>query len=361
VDFLSELASLTAEVIKTSRDLESNQNTAHAMGLLNSVREILALKYRFEERLNLLLMKVANAFGAKVCTYYEYNPADRSFLAKASSSIELSLAKERPMPLDDVFAQRVLKTGSTFCVNAAGKTPRSKQWYMLQPIRAGSGHELAGTLFLSLDSEKNHLKEEVALLRKIGEVMNRELSKNRELEAIKIQSLKYSAIAQFSFDIANASTLPELAKMILGNIRLILEAETCVLRLRNPDTETLEVRDSLTCRNAAWLREILAVDEAIAADMEPQGVIRIEDLGRSRYGNGGIEHTSVLAVAMEMDGEIIGTLSLYDKKSLDMSPRSGFSDQDGEILLNFALQAFKGLKRYHPFPAPVPQAIALAE
>jgi putative methionine-R-sulfoxide reductase with GAF domain len=192
VEYLEELARLSAEVIKTSRDLETNQHSAYTLGLLNSVREILSMKYRFEERLNLLLMKMANAFGAKVCTYYEFSPGDRCFTAKASSSVGLNLLRERPMLLDDFFSQRVLKTCNTFCVNATGKAPRTKKWYMLQPIR--SGHEMVGTLFIHLASEKNHLKEEMGLLKKIGDMLARESSKNRELESIKIQSLKYSAI-----------------------------------------------------------------------------------------------------------------------------------------------------------------------
>src|SRR6185436_4742022 len=161
-----------------------------SLGLLNNVREILSMKYRFEERLNLLLMKMANSFGAKVCSYYEYHPEDGTFLARASSSLGMNLLKDKPMFLDDFFAQRVLKTPNTFCVNgaagggaAAAPGGRDKKWYILQPIR--TGRELAGALFVYLHSEKNLLKEETALLKKIGDMLTREVAKNRELESIK--------------------------------------------------------------------------------------------------------------------------------------------------------------------------------
>lgn len=353
VEFLEELARLTAEVIKNSRDYESNPHSTYTLGLLNSVREILSMKYRFEERLNLLLMKVANTFGAKVCTFYEFNPGDRSFVAKASSSVGLNLLRERPMLLDDFFAQRVIKTPNTFCVNSTGKTPRSKKWYMLQPIRPGS--ELAGTLFIHLHSEKNHLKEEMGLLKKIGDMLARELSKNRELESMKIQSLKYSAISQFTFDLVNARTLPDLSKIILSNVGLILESETCVLRLRNSPAENLEVCDSLTHRDSVWMRDILVMDRLISADLAlGKGVIKIDRLRETIYAGEATVSQSVLAVAIEIDGEVLGTLALYDKKTMNVSASRQFSVQDRDILQNFGIQVSKGLKRFFPFPAPAP-------
>ncbi|MDB5105591.1 MAG: metal dependent phosphohydrolase [Fibrobacteres bacterium] len=355
VEFLEELARLSAEVVKTSSDYEIPQHSTYTLGLLSSAREILAMKYRFEERLNLLLMKMANAFGAKVCTYYEFNAGDRCFLAKASSSVGLNLLRERPMLLDDFFSQRVLKTGNTFCVNATGKEPRSKKWYMLHPIR--SGNDLMGTLFIHLASEKNHLKEEMALLRKIGDLVAREMIRNREQESIKVQSLKYSAIAQFSFDILNARTLPELSKMILSNVRLIMEAETCVLRLRNSASEELAVCDSLSHRNPVWVKDILATDGVIASGMVPgKGMLKIDKLSESRYASENMACESLLAAAIEINGEVLATLTLYDRKSADQPSTRSFPDQDKDVLMNFCTQVAKGLKRFFPFPAPVPAA-----
>jgi GAF domain-containing protein len=352
VDFLRDLARLTAEVIKTSKEGEATQQTANNTGLLNNVREILSMKYRFEERLNLLLMKMANAFSAKVCNYYEFRPDDKTFLAKASSSLGVNVLRDKPMFLDDFFAQRVMKTHNTFCVNGTGRAAREKKWYILQPIRVG--HELAGALFVQLHTEKNILKEETLLLKKIGDMLTREVGKNRELESIKAQSLKYSAISQFSFDVANAKTLPDLSRMILSNVRLILETDTCVLRLRNSSSEPLEVNGSLSHKNPLWLKDILALDEIIISDIKPgKGAVLFTDLRQSPYQMDNLGSESALVVGLEMGGDILGTLTLYDKKSLDPAGGKNFTEEDREILLNFALQASKALSRFRPFPGKV--------
>src|SRR5690606_8569925 len=144
VEFLEELARLSAEVIRNSRDFESVQHPTQSFGLLNSAREIFAMKYRFEERLNMLTMKMANSVGAMVCTYFEFEPSDRTCVAKASSSLGLSALKEKALLLEEFFALCILKPANPVCVNATDKAPRGKKWYLLQPIR--SGHELPGAL-----------------------------------------------------------------------------------------------------------------------------------------------------------------------------------------------------------------------
>lgn len=356
VAFLEDLARLTAEVIKTAKENDANQHSVQAQGLFNSVREILSMPYRLEERLNLLLMKMANTFGANLCNYYEYCAEDGLFVAKASSATGVNLLKERPKFLDDFFAQRVLKTDNTFCVNAAGKGPRDKKWYLLQPIR--DGQDLAGTLFVHLNSEKNALKEETILLRKIGDLLSREVARNREMEAVKVKSLKFSAISQFSFDIASAPDLPDLARMILANLGLILEAETCVLRLRNEADEELRVFDTLSHKNPAWLKDILALDERIVADLGPgRSAALFPDLRESPYNGDLLGSESALVVALEIDGATLGTLSLYDKKAVDHFGSRSFGEPDREVMLNFALKTAKGLEKFYPFPAPSWQAV----
>lgn len=352
VAYLEELARLTAEVLKTARDAEGAGNGSQSLGLLSSIHGILAMKYRFEERLNLLLMKMANAFDAKACTFYEYNPGERCFVAKASSSVGAGLLKERPMLLDDFFAQRLLKTGTAFCVNSAGKGPRAKKWYMLQPIRNGA--KIAGALLVYLHSERNHVKEESGLLKRIGDLLARELSRNREMETIKIQSLRHSAISQFSADMESAAGLEEVTRMILSNVRVILEAETCILRLSGDAEGELRVADTLSHRNPVWMKDILTLDARIASDLsggvagEKDRCLKIDKLSESVYGSDLQASESVLGMALSHAGAVLGTLTLYDRKSLDPAGPRRFSDEDADVMVNFCRQAAKGLARVLP-------------
>lgn len=355
VEALEELARVAAETVQAGREgeaaagLAAGQAHGLAHGLVNSVREILAMRYRFEERLNLLLMKMANAFGALACTYYEFDSVERTFVAKASSSVAGNLLKDRSLKLDDLFAQRLLKTPVGFCVNSAGKGPRAKKWHLLQPIRSGT--ELAGALFVYLQSERNHFKDEMVLLKRIGDMLAREAIKHRELESIKAQSLKYSAIAQFASDAARAKDLPELARMILSNLRLMVDADTSVLRLCAGGGGYPEVAQTLTQRDAVWLKDILVVDKRLTLSVAVSGEpVRIDKLSESEYGSEILAAEGAMGAPLSLDGETLGTLSLYDKRSLDPSGPKRFSDEDQDVLAQFAGQAAKALARFRPFP-----------
>lgn len=355
--FLEELGRLTAEVIQSGRDGEGGSHAhAHshggqAPGLMHSAQEILAMPYRLEERINLLLMKLANAFGANLCSYYEYSAEDGVFVARSTSAAGSNLPKEKPKFLDDFFAQRVLKTDHGFCVNAAGKGPRDKKWYLLQPVR--SGPDLIGTLFVHLHSEKNALKEEASLLRKVGELLSREVARNREMEAVKVRSLKFSAVSQFAFDAGAAASLEEMGRMLLANMGAILEAETCVLRLRESEAGELRVFDTLSGKNPAWLKDILAMDERIVSDFSEGGqVVLFPDLRESPYSVDLLGSESALAASLRIDGAFLGSISLYDRKAADLGGTPAFDEADREVILAFARAAAKALQRFRPFPAP---------
>jgi len=359
VEALEELARVAAETVRYGREEEAGAGQGQGQGLLNSVRDILGMRYRFEERLNLLLMKMANTFGAKACTYYEFNSTERTFMAKASSSISAALLKERPMLLDETFAQRLLKTPHGFCVNSAGKEPRAKKWHLLQPIRTGT--ELAGALFLYLDSERNHFKDEMILLKRIGDMLSREAAKHIELESIKVQSLKYSAISQFAADAAKAADLPELSRMILANVRLLVDADTCVLRLRHGSGAEPEVAETLSQRDAVWMKDILAVDRKISGEAaSTAAAVRIDKLSDSRFGTDIHAAESTLAAPLTIGGEVVGTLSLYDKRSQDPTGPKAFAEEDQDVLAHFTAQAAKALSRFRPFLFPVPAAVETA-
>jgi GAF domain len=145
--------------------------------------------------------------------------------------------------------------------------------------------------------------------------------------------------------------------MILANLNPLIEAETCVLRLRNTPSETLEVRGAKTHRDPVWMEEILALDALIAGDLRPEkGALRIDKLRDSKYYRENLASDSLLAIALEIDGNVLGTLTLYDRKSADSSRAGFFSDQDREVLLDFGTQAAKGLKRFLPLPSWSPVA-----
>jgi hypothetical protein len=345
--YVKKLGDFTADIIKTSKEYERTSSSTFHLSLLNNARDILSLKYPFDELLNLMLLKVANAFRAEICNYYDFYADKGVFIAKASSSFNLNLIKGRKLKLNDYFAKCVLEANDTvnLSVPDGDADTGRKKWYLMQPVKVAG--EMVGLLFLHILSEKEDVKEESAIVAKIGDMIAGELSKNIEMESIRVQSIKFSAISEVSFDLASARNRHECANLIISHACIILEAESSILRLYNPVTETLEVIDSFSLKTFGHLKELEALDGIVTRDvMLNKTPMLIKDLSKSSYGWPGVDAKSVLCMYLERGSRVIGTLSLYDKKSLDLYMSRSFSQKDKEIFLNFCLQASKALDRF---------------
>jgi FOG: GAF domain len=343
--YVKKLADFTADIIKTSKENEHNSASTFSLSLLNNARDIITLKYSISERLNLLLLKMVNAFHGEICNYYEYLHDKRVFLAKASSSFNIKLIKGKRLKLNDYFSKQVVVTEDTVFQSVPEKDGYNKKWYVATPVMVNG--EMHGLLFLHLISSKDSLKEEIGLLEKIAAMVGVELAKNQEMESIRGQSIKFSAISEVSFDLATARTLSDLSNIIISNVCMIMESESSILRMFNQRTGTLDVLDSFSLKNFEFLKKLEALDSKISNEVVTgRTTILIKDLGKSPYATGDVDTQSVLCMYLERSGRILGTLSLYDKKSIDLYTTRSFSNKDKEIFLNFCLQASKALDRF---------------
>jgi transcriptional regulator with GAF, ATPase, and Fis domain len=343
--YVQNYADFTVDIIKTSKEYEKITASSFSLSLLNNVRDIVALKYSFDERLNLLLLKMVNAFRAEICNYYEFSAEKKAFMAKASSSFNIKLIKGKKLRLNEYFSKEIITTGTTVLQCLPDNDGYRKKWYIAQPVKVNDA--IAGLIFLHLICAKDDMKEEIAILEKISEMIGNELSNHEEMESIRIQSVKFSAISEVSFDLAAARTINESANIIISNACIILEAESSILRLYNQRMGTLEVFDSFSLQSYAHLKKLEPVDHRISNDViTNKNTILIKELDKSPYATADIDSQSALSMYLERNGRILGTLSLYNKKSLDLFTTRCFSQKDKEIFLNFCLQASKALDRF---------------
>jgi len=343
--YAKKLGDFTADIIKTSKEYERTTSSTFLLSLLNNVRDILNLKYPFDERLNLMLLKTANAFHAEICNYYDFYADKSVFLAKASSSFNLNLIKGKKLKLNDYFSKCVLDANDTVCLTVPGNDAGRKKWYLMQPVKVAG--EMVGLVFLHVLSDADDMKEESGILIRIGDMVAADMAKNLEMESFRVQSIKFSAISEVSFDLAAARNQRECGNLIISHACIILEAESSILRLYNPVTETLEVADSFSLKTYGHLKELEALDSMVTRDVFLNRVpALIKDLGKSSYGWPGVDAKSVLCMYLERNGRVIGTLSIYDKKSLDLYMSKSFSQKDREIFLNFCLQSSKALDKF---------------
>jgi putative methionine-R-sulfoxide reductase with GAF domain len=343
--YIQNLADFSADIIKSTKEYEHITTSTFSLSLLDNVRSILALNYSFEERLNLALLKIVNAFQGEICNYYYYAGEKKAFIAKASSSFNMKLVKGKKLKLNDYFCKEVIASETAVVQRIDDKGGYNKKWYIAQPVKVHN--EMAGLLFLHLLSSKETMKEEISVLKKIAEMIGNELTKSDEMESIRVQSIKFSAISEVSFELASARTLTDLANIIISNACVILEAESAILRLIDRNTGLLGVVDSFSLKHISHLKMLESIDARVSKDaLIAKNIIMVKDINESQYAVPDLDIKSVMCMYLERHGRVLGTLSMYDKKSIDLYVSRGFSQKDKDIFFNFCLQAAKALDRF---------------
>ncbi|MBD3392482.1 MAG: GAF domain-containing protein [Chitinivibrionales bacterium] len=349
--FIKQLVGFTADVIRTSKEFERSARSAFSQSLLESARSIIALEYPFEERLNLLLLRAVNSLSGEICNYYTYNRDDQSFLLKASSSFKFELLRGKRLKFNAQLSRKVLEKRKTVSVDVVDKVTGQRKWYVAQPILVEG--ELVGLLFLHLIRERAELGMETETIKKIGDMLADELSKNLQLEASRVKSEKLSAITEASYDLASARNLNELAQVVVSVVCLVLEAQNCVLRVRGKKEGQLDILDSFSLGSSQHFKEIRELDDRIAREAfgssTALALSGVRDI--TKYGAREV-CTSVLSMCLQVDGRRLGTLSIYDKAAVDMFGSSDFTKSDKDVFVNVCLQTAKALSRFVPLAVP---------
>lgn len=347
--YVKELSSFAADVIKASKEFEMTSNSAFSLSLLGSAQAILDLDFVFEERLNLLLMKIANSSGGVICNYYEYDEEKRSFYVKASSSFNMNLLQGKKIKLNDYITKKVLEDLKTIGLSTPDPNSAQRRWYIAHPIRLH--RRLVGLLFLHCISIKEEMIEEQKIIGRIGEMIAHEFNKDAEMKFLRIQSTKLSAVSEASFHIATSQNIKELINFALPYACLIMEAEAGVFWFLNPVSNRLEIFKSFSIEDQyARLKRIEELDAVILDKTVPSDeVLLVEDLRQEGVAVGRDYPQSLLSKTFGRGSQVAGVLSLYGKKSLDLYGSRNFSEQDREVFMKFCLQLSKGLAKLMPY------------
>jgi putative methionine-R-sulfoxide reductase with GAF domain len=344
--FTNTIAAISADIIRTSKEWELSARSTIELFMVQNARKILNLPYTFDERLNLLLMRIVNALNAEICNYYWYNAEMKAFFVKASSSFKVATLSGKVLKLNDILARKVRAGRDTAIAELQDKNGLDHKWYIAQPIFVAG--QLLGALFVHYTNNRHECLLERELICQVGDLLASEVGAFAEKEAFRIKSMKFSAISEATFDFAGGGSRFGLAKVVVANACLILEVESCILRLLNRHSGELEMIDSFSLRNATHLREIQVLDEIIARQAfgDHEAVMTNTLQSNPLYADKSFDARSALSTCLQRHGKRFGTLSIYNKRSLDFYGRHRFSENDKDIFLNFSLQVAKAFARF---------------
>jgi nitrate/nitrite-specific signal transduction histidine kinase len=345
LNYTMQLAEFTADIVRASQEYEQSAQAAFALSLIDHARTILNLSYYFEERLNLLLLRIVNSLQGEICNYYTFNKDMQCFILKASSSFKFDLLRGKRMKFNEQLSQQVLEEQETIAVDRVDKASGKRKWYIAHPVKIDGS--IVGILFLHMIDARRELEKEIDTIAKIGDLLAVELGKALKLEASQSKSEKLSAISEASYNLASTGSLEELATVVVSVACLVLEAQSCVFRIYRPESETLDILESFSLGNSLQYKQIRDFDKNVAKEAFDADTIFSLSGPKDIVKYGSIELCkSALSMCLKAGRKRLGTLSIYNKTAADMFGATDFTESDKDVFRSVCLQTAKAMNKF---------------
>lgn len=309
----------------------------------DSFDRILLVKSKWVERLRLLLLKMACILKAQQCNYYSFDESKQVFFRTASSSPHEEVVGGKMLKLNDHLASKLLNQRETVLMHLREKGAGAGKWYIVHPLIIEGN--LKGALYAHIVSNRSSKEYERDIIIAAASKISREMQIEEQVEIANNRTVRYLAMLEACSDLTKAGSSIEVAELAAANACLIMEAQSCILRLLDRNNELTPIA-SYCFGSKPDSNQIEQIDEKIAPVVFSGAVPRIfdsntEDL--SSFLNGSVK--TGMSMWLARDGKKFGTLSLYNRHTQNPGA-CRFSESDKDIFLHYCLQTEKALGRF---------------
>jgi GGDEF domain-containing protein len=178
-----------------------------------------------------------------------------------------------------------------------------------------SSDEPLGVLVIQMTSSSGIPQERVAALDEAAVLLSDSIGMSLREESAALRMTKIAAINEAGINIISTLDLPRLLKLVATSACLIMEAESCVIRLLDAATGKYSIRDFYGMKAESEQKDLFRMDKkAVTGVLKGAPSILVRDVAEEDGWKefDGIART-LLCLPLKSDGEIIGTVSIFDK------------------------------------------------
>jgi diguanylate cyclase (GGDEF)-like protein len=226
---------------------------------------------------------------------------------------ELSLAERRPIVLSE------------------GKRPensRRRGTVLMFPLL--SSGEPNGVLVVQTVTEGEIPEEKLSVVTDAAVLLSDAVGVSLREESAALRMTKIAAINEAGINIISTLDLSRLLKLVATSACLILEAETCVIRLLDPETGKYGIREYYGMKTEGEQKDLFLMDKKAATIVlkgEPSVLVRDASQEPGWRDFAGVART-LACVPLHGDGEILGTVTIFDKFPHKTFFPSSFTTED---------------------------------
>ncbi|MBI5419324.1 MAG: diguanylate cyclase [Deltaproteobacteria bacterium] len=232
-------------------------------------------------------------------TTLRYTPSSELLHYSAAGTVEeLALREQRVVTLTEVH-------------RAANSRLRGDMVFF--PL-ISSGEPL-GVLAIQSASANGILQERMEALSEASALLSDAVGVSLREESAALRMTKIAAINEAGINIISTLDLSRLLKLVATSACLIMEAESCVIRLLDSQTGKYAIREFYGMKAESDQKDLFRMDKKAVTDIlkgAPSVLVRdvAEDEGWKEFA--GIART-LICFPLKSDGEVVGTVSIFDK------------------------------------------------
>ena len=344
--FAEQLGRLDAAIIARAQEHDRLKRQASRYEAVRAVRDSLGGADPLDARLDALCERVATQLGGGVATIFLHHAADEELRLAATSLPGGGLGGDYRVAigtgLDGQVAQR--RQPSFLDAPGGGLAVASL------PLQAGQ--ELVGVLSVQVGpgaQDANRALRETLL--EMAAAVAEEIAHAEREARITARATKASAVNEAGIRLMGARETSDVTRLATSSGALILEADHAVLRIQDDETRRFVIRSYYGSADGRTQEKLFRLDKdvCVATIRSRQArLIRALDEAPETQAVAGT-FRSALAAPLRRDGQVIGTLALYDKVSVDQFTTGAFGEEDLQVFSKYVSYVERALEnaRYY--------------
>ncbi|PIV84048.1 MAG: hypothetical protein COW52_07975 [Nitrospirae bacterium CG17_big_fil_post_rev_8_21_14_2_50_50_9] len=343
LSFISKLAAFDAEILLKSQEYQVLKENAQTFVIWKELNQIINSQDPLDERLSRVCKTISEHFQKSVCSIYLFDKNTKELALKATSLRNFTASDHYRILLDEGIDGWAAKEQEVVILKEhPSLDSKAKKAFMSIPLV--SEGQITGVMNIQVISPRGLAEDEESLLREIGWNLSDTVKSAQKEDSANLRATKIEAINEAGINILSIIDLNKLMELIPPSAAMIMDADGCILRLREKGGE-MKIRSTYSMWEEEIRDKIMELDKEISSEAEQtKGPVHILDLREKKgYERFGRVVKSVIALPVMGNGIVQGVLSIYDKIPKGSFHATSFGDEDMEIFKKFVLYVEKAL------------------
>jgi diguanylate cyclase (GGDEF)-like protein len=330
LQFMEQLASLDAQIIARAQEHESLRTQAARYDAIREVQRVLRGPAILSDRLEEFCQFIAERAGKGIAHLY-LREADGGLRMTATSLAGGGFGGEyRLEPGAGVDGDAILNQRTTVLRHEDGRIG-----YAAIPLVAGT--QLVGLLSIQAGAASQQSRSTLESWQEIANAAADTIARTNREARMATQAERSNAINETSIRMLSCTEPNEVARLATSSAAMILEADHAILRLQDPTTRRYSIRSYFGVADGAAQESLFRLDKAVTVDSirrRAPHLIRDASLD-PKLSEFVDEMRSVLTAPIKRNGDVVGSIAVYDKVALDRFFASRFDDEDLQVFGRF--------------------------